>query len=208
MSLSLIVTGSHGPHGGLGVRTTARLPKNRPTKPTRRPRWNFSRAVGHIIGERGARPRHTSAVGMDRELVVRARDGDREAFSQLARMSIGRLNAVARLIVHDAAAAEDAVQDTLVSAWVDLPGLRDPDRFDAWLRVLLVRSCRRVAKGDWRRRTIELPLIDTDIAVAPDDQNSRLFTDAVDRGLQRLTIDQRTVLVLAYYLDLPLADVA
>jgi RNA polymerase sigma-70 factor, ECF subfamily len=145
---------------------------------------------------------------MDRELVVRARGGDRDAFSQLARASLGRLNAVARLVVRDVAGAEDAVQETLVNAWLNLPGLRDPDRFDAWLNVLLIRSCRRVARGAWRRRTLELPLTRPDIAVAPDLQVSSAVTEALEQGLRHLTVDQRMVLVLTYYLDLPLAEAA
>ena len=81
---------------------------------------------------------------MDRDIVVRARAGDRDAFSMLATASIGRLNAVARLIVRDDGRAEDAVQDALVDAWLDLPALRDPDRFDAWLNRLLINACHNV----------------------------------------------------------------
>ena len=54
---------------------------------------------------------------MDRDIVIRARAGDRDAFSMLATASIGRLNAVARLIVRDDGRAEDAVQDALIDAF-------------------------------------------------------------------------------------------
>jgi RNA polymerase sigma factor (sigma-70 family) len=145
---------------------------------------------------------------MDRDLVIRARDGDRDAFSQLALTSIGRLNAVARLIAPDHGRAEDAVQEALVDAWLDLRALRDPERFDAWLHRLLVRACHNVTRGEWRRRKQELPLIQSDIAVTPDVEGPSAMSDAVARGLRRLTIDQRTVLVLTYYLDLPLAETA
>jgi RNA polymerase sigma-70 factor (ECF subfamily) len=145
---------------------------------------------------------------MDRDLVVRARAGDRDAFSQLAAGSLGRLNAIARLIVRDEGRAEDAVQDALVDAWRDLRGLRDPDRFDAWLNRLLVHACRNVTRRDWRRRRIELPLLATDGPFIPDIQQSSALTDEIERGLRRLTIDQRSVLVLSYYLDLSLADAA
>jgi RNA polymerase sigma-70 factor, ECF subfamily len=145
---------------------------------------------------------------MDRDLVVRARDGDRDAFSRLAIGSLGRLNAVARLIVHDHLLAEDAVQDALVDAWRDLRGLRDPDRFDAWLNRLLVRACQNASKRDWRRRIVELPLGPTDGPATSDVQASLAIADELERGLRHLTIDQRTVLVLTYYLDLPLAEAA
>ena len=57
---------------------------------------------------------------IDRDLVVRARAGDGDAFSQLAAGSLGRLKAIARLIVRDEGRAEDAVQDALVDSWRDL----------------------------------------------------------------------------------------
>jgi hypothetical protein len=66
--------------------------------------------------------------------------------------------ALARLILRDADRAQDAVQDALIEAWRDLPGLRDPDRLDAWLHGLLVRSCYRLAERERRRRIIEIPL--------------------------------------------------
>src|SRR5207344_399019 len=80
-------------------------------------------------------------LAMDRDLVVRARGGDRDAFARLAAAAITNLDAVARMITRDPERAKDAVQEALARAWRDLPGLRDPDRFDAWLRRLLVRAC-------------------------------------------------------------------
>jgi len=148
------------------------------------------------------------AVVMDRELVVRAQGGDLDAFSRLAASSLSRLNAIARLIVRDDGRAEDAVQETLVDAWRDLRGLRDPDRFDAWLNRILVRACQDVSRRDWRHRTFELPFLATDDVATPDVQASQARSDELERGLRSLSVDQRTVLVLAYYLDLPLAEAA
>jgi len=145
---------------------------------------------------------------MDRDLVVRARAGDRDAFSQLATASVGRLNAVARLIVRDEGRAEDAVQDALVDAWLDLRGLRDPDRFDAWLNRLLVHACRDVARRASRRVRLEIPLEPTHEPVSPDVQHSNAISDEIERGFRRLTIEQRSVIVLVYYLDLPLTEAA
>ena len=84
---------------------------------------------------------------MQRELVERARRGDHDAFAVLAAAAISRLDGAARLILHDPDQAKDAVQETLVRAWRDLRTLRDPDRFDAWLHRLLVRSCLNEARG-------------------------------------------------------------
>ena len=93
---------------------------------------------------------------MTRDLVERARKGDHDAFAELAGAAISRLDATAWLMLRDADRATDAVQNALVRAWRDLPTLRDPDRFDAWLHRLLVNACideiRRVRRRRPRRR--------------------------------------------------------
>ena len=93
---------------------------------------------------------------MQRDLVERAMAGDHDAFSELARVSIGRLYVVARLILRDDKGAEDATQEALVAAWRRLDGLRDPDRFEAWLHRLLVNACYREARRSRRRGSIEI----------------------------------------------------
>lgn len=133
--------------------------------------------------------------------------GDHDAFAQLARVSIGRLYAVARLILRDQGQAEDATQEALVAAWRDLSALRDPDRFDAWLHRLLVRACYREA-----RRARSRPVFDVDVrsiepAVA-DDSLSLADRDEIERGFRRLDPEQRAVIVLHFYAGLPLTQVA
>jgi RNA polymerase sigma factor (sigma-70 family) len=145
---------------------------------------------------------------VDPALVSRAQEGDHDAFAMLATDSIGRLNAVAMMILHDRDQAQDAVQDTLVEAWRGIRGLRDPDRWEAWVNRLLVRACRRHAKREWRRRVAEVPLLVIDGPDIPDTQHALAIHDEMERALRRLLPDQRAVLVLAYYLDLSLADAA
>ena len=89
---------------------------------------------------------------MQRDLVERAQRGDRESFGLLAEMSIAWLYNVAQLMLSDGDLAEDAVQEALVVTWRDLRGLRDPDRFDAWLRRILVRCMARCGPADRSRR--------------------------------------------------------
>jgi RNA polymerase sigma-70 factor, ECF subfamily len=144
---------------------------------------------------------------VDRDLVIRAREGDHDAFARLAAASIGRLNAVARLILHDYGRAEDAVQDAFVDAWRDLRGLRDPDAFDAWLNRLLIRACQNAWRRDRRHQTIDLSNLTVGL-VSPDAQAHVANADLLERGLRRLPIAQRSVLVLIFYLDLSQADAA
>ena len=145
---------------------------------------------------------------MDSELVARAQHGDREAFSAIAYAVNPRLYATARLILRHPDVAEDAVQDTLIAAWRDLRGLRDPDRLDAWLHRLLIRACHRHVRREERRRATELNLDPELAAVRPaDGAGSVADRDEIERGFRRLTVDQRTILALVYFADLPLADV-
>ena len=137
--------------------------------------------------------------------------GDHDAFSELARVSIGRLYAIARLILRDAGRAEDATQEALVAAWRRLPGLRDPERFEAWLHRLLVNACYREARRGRRRESIEVhvdPLAMPEASEATDLDFDLAVRDQLERGFRRLDVDQRTVLVMHYYLGFSLDDAA
>jgi RNA polymerase sigma-70 factor (ECF subfamily) len=142
-----------------------------------------------------------------RGLVERARGGEHDAFAVLARAAIARLDAAARLILRDRELARDAVQDALIRAWRDLPGLRDPDRFDAWLHRLTVHACLDIARRR-RRRVHEVEL--TPIAPPFEADSTAQFADRdlLDNALKRLAPEWRAVVVLHYYLGMPLPDVA
>jgi len=145
---------------------------------------------------------------MQRDLVVRAQAGDVDAFSTLTAGRTNRLFAAARLILRDDERAADAVQDALLRAWLDLRGLRDPDRFDAWLHRLLVRACYRAARRHRSREIVEINLASTSDPVTSDTQHAIAIRDQLDRGFRRLTPQQRAVIVLHHYLGLSLAESA
>ena len=145
---------------------------------------------------------------MDKALVERAMAGDREAFNELARQAIGRLFGLAQLILRDPDRAADATQEALVAAWRDLSALRDPDRFDAWLHRVLIRTCRREARLARRRRTVEVE--DVFLADRPgkDDLPAMLDRDQLDRAFQRLDVEQRAIVVLHHLEGFSLVEIA
>ena len=138
---------------------------------------------------------------MDRDLVEAAQNGDRAAYVDLIRARSDRLFAIAQRILRDIDRAEDALQDALVIAWRDLRGLRDPDRFDAWLQRLLINVCIAQATRE-RRRTANLRVLPVDGPAAPDELLTVADRDQLERGFRRLPPDQRAILVLHHYLGL------
>src|SRR5262245_65980328 len=103
---------------------------------------------------------------MQSDLVERAVAGDREAFSELTRLWIDRLYGIARLILRDNEQAADATQEALICAWRDLSALRDPERFEVWLRHVLVNACYREGRRASRRgrMVVDVPASDPTVA--------------------------------------------
>ena len=142
-----------------------------------------------------------------RRLVEQARGGDHEAFAELARAAVVRLDRAARLILRDPELARDAVQEGLIRAWRDLPKLREPDRFDAWLYRLTVNACLDQTRRR-RRRVVEVELTPMHSPSTSDSSHAHADRDQVDRVLRGLDEAGRAIVVLHYYVGMPLTDVA
>jgi RNA polymerase sigma-70 factor (ECF subfamily) len=140
-------------------------------------------------------------------LVERARQGDHDAFAALVDVHLARLDAAARLILRDRELARDAVQDTLIRAWRDLRGLRDPARFDAWLHRLMVNACLDQSRRR-RRRPIEVEITPIDPPATSDMAGDFADRELLDAALRRLDPRHRAVVVLHYFLGMPLPEVA
>jgi RNA polymerase sigma-70 factor (ECF subfamily) len=142
-----------------------------------------------------------------RDLVEQAQRGDHDAFAVLARAAVARLDAAARLILRDPDLAHDAVQDGFLHAWRDLRGLRDPERFDAWLRQLVVHACIDILRRR-RYRAIEVELTPIDDPVVGDFASAIVDRDVLDEALSHLEPESRAIVVMHYFLGMPLPDVA
>ena len=136
------------------------------------------------------------------DLVRRAGQGDHDAFSALASEAFPQLLRTARLILRDEEQASDAVQDALLSAWLHVRAIRDPEHFEMWLRRLLVRACYREGRRARRRRVIEIHVPELEARGPEDLQAAAADRDQLERGFRRLSIEHRAVLVAHHYLGL------
>lgn len=141
----------------------------------------------------------------DDRLVARAKRGDRDAFAQLIEPRAGRLLRTARAVLGCETDAYEATQEALIAAWVQLPALHDADRFDGWLNRTLVNKCRDALRK--RRRVREIDLSTTDVEVE-DTTQAVVAAAAVAAAFDRLSVDERHILVLHHLHDLPLAQIA
>ena len=139
-------------------------------------------------------------------LVTQARSGRREAFDVLAASVVDRLYAVARLVLRDADRAEDAVQETLVRCWRDLPSLRDPGRFDAWLHRLLMRA---ITDEFRRARSHRASIAVLRVEPSVNDASGELVVrEQLDIGFRRLSVEHRAIVVFRLYLGLSIEESA
>jgi len=134
-------------------------------------------------------------------------DADRfAAFETLAETHIYEAYKLANAILADPPAAQDAVHDAFVKAWERWSSLRDPAKFDAWFRRIVVNTCRDQLREAKHRQAVDVAG-QTDLAA----RDSSLDVDErlqVEQALARLKPDDRILLALRYYHDLKLEDIA
>jgi RNA polymerase sigma-70 factor (ECF subfamily) len=151
-------------------------------------------------------------------LVEQARRGDADAFVALIEERQVAMTRVATAILRDPADVADALQETLLSLWRELPALRSVEAFPAWADRILVNACRLVLRRRGRRRLREIALPDGQRADggASDSLTGRATTvdvevaerDAFDRAFETLDADARAILVLHHLEGRAVADIA
>jgi RNA polymerase sigma-70 factor (ECF subfamily) len=130
-----------------------------------------------------------------REQVQAAITGDDTEFEALVTDRLPRTYRMALAILGSEADARDAVQEAWVSAWQHIGSLRDPERFDAWLDQIVVNACRSGLRK--RGRVREIALDETfDIQAPQSGPDEITEREALQRAFNRLSIEQRTLLVL------------
>ena len=154
------------------------------------------------------------ALPNDARLLEMAAGGDVDAFDAVLRPRLDKLFRMAVAILRSEPDARDAVQEACVKAWRELPRMRDRRSFDAWLSQILVNSCRSHLRHERRVRIREI-----DVANMPTDEmdpglqvvgvaDALPETEAIQRAFERLGARDRSMLVLHYVEERPLAEIA
>jgi RNA polymerase sigma factor (sigma-70 family) len=152
-----------------------------------------------LVMERSTEP---IAVIEWRGSVVETRD---EAFAALTSRQIDSAYRLAWAILGDSGDADDATQEAFASAWRHRRSLRDPGRFDAWFGRILVNECRQRLRKRTRERIRPLPEAGPAVSDASGHISAR---DAVSRAIACLDADHRIVVVLRYWADLSVDEIA
>jgi RNA polymerase sigma-70 factor (ECF subfamily) len=148
---------------------------------------------------------------VDPDRIARARSGDASAFEALVEARVGPMTRTAMAILGREDEARDAVQDALITAWRELAALRDPAAFDAWLTRILVNRCRRGLRRLGLRRVREIPvdaMAATAEPAAGDPTGGVGEREALERAFDRLSVDERTLLVLHHLEGRSVASIA
>lgn len=149
--------------------------------------------------------------GMEDDLVRRAATGDATAFRLLVERHGALTARVARVLLRDPTAAEDAAQEAWVDAWRGLPRFRAGDPLRPWLLTLVANRCRKAV----RRHTLttvplDINAVDAWIAISDASQAVLHRESAAElrAALASLPADHQRVLELRYFAELDLAEIA
>jgi len=156
-----------------------------------------------VIADARPLPRTSQA-----DLVDRARRGDTAAFELLLHDRLDSLFRAAWAITGNEADARDASQEACLSAWRQLPRLRDVEAFDVWLNRVLLNSCRMLLRKRRRVREVAIAVDYDQVGPASDEPERFDDADAIARALRRLDPDARSLLVLHHIRHEPLERIA
>ncbi len=138
-------------------------------------------------------------------LADKAKKGDWQAFLQLALAKKDRLYHRALAMMQNEEDAADAVEEALLKAYSAMAGLNEPQYFQSWLTRILIHTC-----IDMHRKASKTVYLVPERLERGAHSPQEDLADRIDleRHLGRLSDDYRTVLVLRYYEDLKIDEIA
>lgn len=135
----------------------------------------------------------------------RATDGDADSFAMLIDPLLQPAYRLAAVMLSDRTTAEDAVQDASVKAWRNLRQLRGEEAsLRPWFLSIVANECRMMRRRRWWS---VVKMADVESESSERGLSQEASTD-LRRAISRLSLDERLPLVLYFYLDLPLEEVA
>ncbi|MBA3779928.1 MAG: sigma-70 family RNA polymerase sigma factor [Chloroflexi bacterium] len=139
-----------------------------------------------------------------------AREGDADAFDRLVSQQADGAYRLAVAIVGPADAA-DVVQEAFLDAWRGLRSLREADRFEPWLRRIVINRCRMALRSTRRHQArvrAEADMHRQEGGLSDDFRLGSETRASLEQAFEALSADQRIVLALHYVTDLTIAAVA
>jgi len=143
-------------------------------------------------------------VGASLNLVELAKVGDEPAFEDLLRPLLLPAYKLACVLLSDSTAAEDAVQEAAVKCWRKLHQLRPGTELKPWFLGIVANECHNTRRSRWWSVLKGLP---TDHSIASKANEAERRSD-IQRALRRLSPRSRLILILYYYFDMSLDQIA
>ena len=128
------------------------------------------------------------------------------AFEELLQAELPALERFVKFRIGSAGDAEDVLQEVCLAAWRNFGSLRDPASFKPWLLGIARNKCRDYFREQGRR--MELPLEELNESVLAVGLRGRTVKNAVRDTLEQLGDTDQQILYLAYFRDLPQAEIA
>jgi len=150
------------------------------------------------------------------DLVLKAQQGDSDAFGELYMMYKDNIYFYAIKLVKKESNAEDVVQDTIIEMYKSINSLKNPEYFKTWI----ISICHNICCKYFKKSNREIPTIDDDNSfieeLSDDDESvipgelleSEEFRNIIDKMINKLPEQQRAVLILYYYNDMSVSDIA
>lgn len=135
---------------------------------------------------------------MEKELVKKARKGDKKAFEELILYYHKDLYKIAKVRLINEEDINDAIQETIIAAYQSISKLINISKFKAWLIQILINCCNSIYKKRKRENNISYELIDADNYLC---ENCEFGSDLDFYNIiSSLNLDERTIIIL-YYVD-------
>ncbi|QHI72770.1 RNA polymerase sigma factor [Aminipila terrae] len=144
---------------------------------------------------------------VDINLVTRCKTGDLSAFEELYETCSTKALRTAFSIVNRYDLAEDVIQETFYECFRDIHKLSSPEAFGVWFYRILVRTSWRMLSSERKFSHEELAVYESRVK-DPHDCFKEIESNELINAINRLSLPMRTTVILHYYNDLPVKDIA